>query len=109
MAGTGAGLVPILEPEVLIRSPDKAGAKALLHDELHRGLDALPGDHQVMIKILIPEKADLFYLDLIRHPGVQRVVALSGGFTRAMKRAGIWRRTHGMIASFSRVARRPAL
>ncbi|WP_254511783.1 beta/alpha barrel domain-containing protein [Komagataeibacter oboediens] len=81
--------MPILEPEVLIRSPDKAGAKAPLHDELHRGLDALPGDHQVMIKVSIPEKVDL-YLDLIRHPGVQRVVALSGGFTRAMKRASIW-------------------
>ncbi|GAN98519.1 fructose 1,6-bisphosphatase class I [Komagataeibacter xylinus NBRC 13693] len=60
MAGIGAGLVPILEPEVLIRSPDKAGAKALLHDELHRGLDALPGDHQVMIKVSIPEKVDLY-------------------------------------------------
>ncbi|MBV1824998.1 fructose bisphosphate aldolase [Komagataeibacter oboediens] len=94
------GLVPILEPEVLIKSPDKAGAEALLHDELHRGLDALPGDYQVMIKVSIPEKADL-YLDLIRHPRVQRVVALSGGYPRdeACERLA---KNHGMIASFSR-------
>ncbi|GBQ79065.1 fructose-1,6-bisphosphate aldolase [Komagataeibacter intermedius NRIC 0521] len=94
------GLVPILEPEVLIKSPDKAGAEALLHDELHRGLDALPGDRQVMIKVSIPEKADL-YLDLIKHPRVQRVVALSGGYPRdeACERLA---KNHGMIASFSR-------
>ncbi|GAN99339.1 MULTISPECIES: fructose bisphosphate aldolase [Komagataeibacter] len=94
------GLVPILEPEVLIKSPDKAGAEALLHDELHRGLDALPGDYQVMIKVSIPEKADL-YLDLIKHPRVQRVVALSGGYPRdeACERLA---KNHGMIASFSR-------
>ncbi|GBQ51639.1 fructose bisphosphate aldolase (plasmid) [Komagataeibacter sucrofermentans] len=94
------GLVPIMEPEVLIKSPDKAGAEALLHDELHRGLDTLPGDYQVMIKVSIPEKADL-YLDLIRHPRVQRVVALSGGYPRdeACQRLAA---NHGMIASFSR-------
>ncbi|RBM05960.1 fructose bisphosphate aldolase [Novacetimonas cocois] len=94
------GLVPILEPEVLIKSPDKAGAETLLHDELHRGLDALPGDYQVMIKVSIPEKADL-YLDLIKHPRVQRVVALSGGYPRdeACQRLSA---NHGMIASFSR-------
>ncbi|WP_308721505.1 fructose bisphosphate aldolase [Komagataeibacter xylinus] len=94
------GLVPIMEPEVLIKSPDKAGAEALLHDELHRGLDALPGDYQVMIKVSIPEKADL-YLDLIKHPRVQRVVALSGGYPRdeACQRLAA---NHGMIASFSR-------
>ncbi|MGY6769580.1 fructose bisphosphate aldolase [Komagataeibacter sp. NFXK3] len=94
------GLVPIMEPEVLIKSPDKAGAETLLHDELHRGLDALPGDYQVMIKVSIPEKADL-YLDLIRHPRVQRVVALSGGYPRdeACQRLAA---NHGMIASFSR-------
>ncbi|WP_182356505.1 fructose bisphosphate aldolase [Komagataeibacter europaeus] len=94
------GLVPIMEPEVLIKSPDKAGAEALLHDELHRGLDALPSDYQVMIKVSIPEKADL-YLDLIRHPRVQRVVALSGGYPRdeACQRLA---KNHGMIASFSR-------
>ncbi|MCE2574159.1 fructose bisphosphate aldolase [Komagataeibacter sp. FNDCR2] len=94
------GLVPIMEPEVLIKSPDKAGAEALLHDELRRGLDALPGDYQVMIKVSIPEKADL-YLDLIKHPRVQRVVALSGGYPRdeACQRLSA---NHGMIASFSR-------
>ncbi|POF63088.1 fructose bisphosphate aldolase [Novacetimonas maltaceti] len=94
------GLVPILEPEVLIKSPDKAGAETLLHDELHRGLDALPGDYQVMIKVSIPEKPDL-YLDLVKHPRVQRVVALSGGYSRdeACERLA---QNHGMIASFSR-------
>ena len=94
------GLVPILEPEVLIKSPDKAGAETLLHDELHRGLDALPGDYQVMIKVSIPEKPDL-YLDLVKHPRVQRVVALSGGYSRdeACQRLA---ENHGMIASFSR-------
>ncbi|RFD19416.1 fructose bisphosphate aldolase [Komagataeibacter melaceti] len=94
------GLVPILEPEVLIKSPDKAGAEALLHDELRRGLDALPGDYQVMLKVSIPEKADL-YLDLVKHPRVQRVVALSGGYPRdeACQRLSA---NHGMIASFSR-------
>ncbi|CAM2795188.1 fructose bisphosphate aldolase [Komagataeibacter xylinus] len=94
------GLVPIMEPEVLIKSPDKAGAEALLHDELHRGLDALPGDYQVMIKVSIPEKADL-YLDLIKHPRVQRVVALSGGYPRD-EACQLLAANHGMIASFSR-------
>ncbi|MGS0646606.1 fructose bisphosphate aldolase [Komagataeibacter melomenusus] len=94
------GLVPIMEPEVLIKSPDKAGAETLLHDELHRGLDALPGDYQVMIKVSIPEKADL-YLDLIRHPRVQRVVALSGGYPRD-EACQLLAKNHGMIASFSR-------
>ncbi|MCE2563184.1 fructose bisphosphate aldolase [Komagataeibacter sp. FNDCF1] len=96
----GQGLVPILEPEVLIKSPDKAGAEALLHQELRRGLDALPGEYQVMIKVSIPEKPDL-YLDLVNHPRVQRVVALSGGYPRdeACRRLAA---NHGMIASFSR-------
>lgn len=94
------GLVPILEPEVLIKSPDKAGAEALLHDELKRGLEGLPGDYQVMLKVTIPEKSDL-YLDLVQHPRVQRVVALSGGYPRdeACRRLSA---NHGMIASFSR-------
>ncbi|MBV1829870.1 fructose bisphosphate aldolase [Komagataeibacter sp. AV436] len=94
------GLVPIMEPEVLIKSPNKAGAETLLHDELHRGLDALPGDYQVMIKVSIPEKADL-YLDLIKHPRVQRVVALSGGYPRD-EACQLLAKNHGMIASFSR-------
>ena len=94
------GLVPILEPEVLIKSPDKAGAEALLHAELRRGLDALSGRYPVMLKVSIPEKPDL-YLDLAKHPRVQRVVALSGGYPRdeACRRLSS---NHGMIASFSR-------
>ncbi|MFT8421261.1 MAG: fructose bisphosphate aldolase [Gluconacetobacter sp.] len=94
------GLVPILEPEVLIKSPQKAAAEAILRDELARGLDALPGDYQVMLKLTIPETPDL-YVDLVRHPRVQRVVALSGGYTLddACTRLSA---NHGMIASFSR-------
>ena len=94
------GLVPILEPEVSIKSPDKAKAEQLLHDALARHLDALPSDQQVMLKLTLPDKPDL-YKDLIEHDRVLRVVALSGGYTRAdacQKLA----RNHGMTASFSR-------
>jgi fructose-bisphosphate aldolase class I len=94
------GLVPILEPEVLIKSPDKAGAEAILLAELTKGLDALPEGEQVMLKVTIPEQADL-YAPLIAHPNVTRVVALSGGYSRADACARLTR-NHGMIASFSR-------
>ncbi|MCG5072452.1 fructose bisphosphate aldolase [Paraburkholderia tagetis] len=94
------GLVPILEPEVSIKSPDKAQAEALLRDELLKGLDALPASRNVMIKLTIPDTPD-FYKPLIDHPRVVRVVALSGGYTRsdACRRLAA---NHGMIASFSR-------
>jgi fructose-bisphosphate aldolase class I len=94
------GLVPILEPEVSIKSPDKARAEALLRDALARHLDTLPADQPVMIKLTIPDVPDL-YKDIIAHPRVVRVVALSGGYTRhdACQRLA---RNHGMIASFSR-------
>lgn len=94
------GLVPILEPEVSIKAPDKAEAEALLRDELIKGLDALPASRNVMIKLTIPDTPD-FYQPLIDHPRVVRVVALSGGYTRsdACKRLAA---NHGMIASFSR-------
>ena len=94
------GLVPILEPEVSIKAPDKAKAETLLRDELLKGLDALPASQNVMIKLTIPDTPD-FYLPLIEHPRVVRVVALSGGYTRtdACERLA---RNHGMIASFSR-------
>ncbi|MDR5740818.1 fructose bisphosphate aldolase [Caballeronia sp. LZ016] len=94
------GLVPILEPEVSIKSPDKKGAEKILRDELLKGLDALPESSRVMIKLTIPDEAD-FYRPLIEHPRVVRVVALSGGYTRtdACKRLA---ENHGMIASFSR-------
>jgi fructose-bisphosphate aldolase class I len=94
------GLMPIIEPEVLIKSPDKAGAEAILRTELTRKLDTVPHDRQVMLKLTIPDVPD-FYLPLINHNRVARVVALSGGYTRsdACKRLSA---NHGMIASFSR-------
>ncbi|SAK52087.1 Fructose-bisphosphate aldolase class 1 [Caballeronia hypogeia] len=94
------GLVPILEPEVSIKSPDKKGAEKILRDELLKGLDALPESSKVMIKLTIPDEPD-FYRPLIEHPRVVRVVALSGGYTRsdACKKLA---QNHGMIASFSR-------
>jgi fructose-bisphosphate aldolase class I len=94
------GLVPILEPEVLIKSPEKAAAEALLVSEVLKGLDALPSDRQVMLKVTIPEVADL-YAPVVAHPRMQRVVALSGGYPRsaACDRLAA---NHGMIASFSR-------
>jgi fructose-bisphosphate aldolase, class I len=96
---SGHGLMPIIEPEVSIKSPDKAGAEAILLAELTKKLDALPSG-QVMLKLTIPNVPDL-YAPLISHPRVARVVALSGGYTRddACKRLAA---NHGMIASFSR-------
>ncbi len=94
------GLVPILEPEVSIKSPDKPKAEALLKDALARHLDALPSDQQVMLKLTIPDVPDL-YADLIAHERVLRVVALSGGYSRADACQRL-ARNHGLIASFSR-------
>ena len=94
------GLTPILEPEVSIKSPDKAGAEAILFAELTRNLDAAPDGPPVMFKLTLPDVPDL-YLPLTKHKRVARVVALSGGYTRAdaCKRLSA---NHGMIASFSR-------
>ena len=94
------GLMPIIEPEVSIKSPDKAGAEAILLAELTRKLDAWPESWQVMLKLTLPEIPDL-YSALMDHDRVARVVALSGGYTRAdaCKRLAA---NHGMIASFSR-------
>ncbi len=94
------GLVPILEPEVSIKAPDKAAAETILLDELTRGLDGLPAGRQVMFKLTIPDVPDL-YAPLIKDKRVMRVVALSGGYTRddACKRLA---HNHGVIASFSR-------
>jgi len=94
------GLMPILEPEVLIKSPNKKGAEAILLDELRKNTDALPEGRQVMFKLTLPDVADL-YQPLMNHKRVARVVALSGGYTRddACKRLAA---NHGMIASFSR-------
>jgi len=94
------GLMPIIEPEVSIKSPDKAGAEAILLAELTRKLDAVPDGRQVMLKLTIPDVPDL-YAPLVNHKHVARVVALSGGYTRAdaCRRLST---NHGMIASFSR-------
>ena len=94
------GLVPILEPEVDITSPDKARIEEILLAEITTHLDRLPAGQQVMLKLSLPS-ADGFYGPLIAHPAVMRVVALSGGYSRAEANA-ILARNHGMIASFSR-------
>lgn len=97
---SGHGLMPIIEPEVLIKSPDKAGAEELLRAEILKALEALPAGEKVMLKLTIPSLAD-FYQPLVTHPKVERVVALSGGYSQdeACKRLA---QNHGMIASFSR-------
>jgi len=94
------GLVPIVEPEVDIKSPDKAGSEKILKSELIAALDKLPSNQQVMLKLTIPE-VDNFYAELVKHPRVLKVVALSGGYSReeANKRLA---KQNGMIASFSR-------
>jgi fructose-bisphosphate aldolase class I len=93
-------LVPIIEPEVDIKSPQKAEAEALLRSELLAELDRQPATQPVMLKLTLPSTAN-FYADLIKHPSVLRVVALSGGYSRddANKKLS---ENHGMIASFSR-------
>jgi len=94
------GLMPILEPEVTISIADKAKAEHILLAELTRALDALPGDQQVMFKLTLPEKPNL-YKSLADHPKVMRVVALSGGYNRAEATARLAQNA-GVIASFSR-------
>ncbi|MBF0870195.1 fructose bisphosphate aldolase [Gluconobacter japonicus] len=94
------GLVPIMEPEVLVKSPEKADAEAILAKELALGLDALPGDYPIMLKVTIPETPNL-YADLMKHPRMQRVVALSGGYPLDQACQKL-KANHGMIASFSR-------
>jgi fructose-bisphosphate aldolase class I len=94
------GLVPILEPEVSIKSPERAAADEILRDELLRRLDQLPEGHDVMLKLSIPATRGLFK-PLIDHPRVIRVVALSGGFSRSDACAEL-AKNPGMIASFSR-------
>ena len=93
------GLVPILEPEVDIHSPEKAKAEEILKARLLAGLDAL-GDQQVMFKLTLPDQPD-FYRECIEHPNMLRVFALSGGYSRAEANARL-ARNHGMVASFSR-------
>jgi fructose-bisphosphate aldolase class I len=94
------GLMPILEPEVSIKSPEKAEAEAILLHHLTKGLDSLPVGGRVMVKLTIPNVPDL-YAPLVADARVQRVVALSGGYPLADACARL-ARNHGMIASFSR-------
>ncbi|HEX7037281.1 MAG TPA: fructose bisphosphate aldolase [Pseudomonadales bacterium] len=95
-----AGLVPIVEPEVDIKCPDKAGAERLLKENLIEELATLSPDQKVMLKLTIPEGIN-FYGDLIAHPNVLRVVALSGGYSRAEANERLAKQ-NGLIASFSR-------
>lgn len=95
-----AGLMPILEPEVNIKSPEKAACEMILREEILRHLDALPDGVRVMLKLTLPDEPG-FYTSLINHPKVLRVVALSGGYScaDANKKLAM---NHGMTASFSR-------
>ena len=95
-----AGLVPIIEPEVDIHSPQKAEAEVLLKAALLEELNKQPADQPVMLKLTLPE-TDNFYSELVKHPSVLRVVALSGGYSREEANARLFR-NNGVIASFSR-------
>ena len=95
-----AGLVPIIEPEVDIHATDKEAAERLLKAAMIKQLDALRPEQRVMLKLTLPEVDD-FYADLVKHPSVLRVVALSGGYSRDDANARLTR-NHGVIASFSR-------
>ena len=95
-----AGLVPIIEPEVDIHCPDKAGAEKIMKVAIQKGLDALPAGQLVMLKLTLPNEDDLF-ADFVKHPRVLKVVALSGGYSRADANSKLAKQ-HGMVASFSR-------
>lgn len=95
-----AGLVPIIEPEVDITSATKKEAEVLLKTALLAELNAQPADQPVMLKLTLPEVDD-FYQELVNHPSVLRVVALSGGYSREESNQRL-SRNHGVIASFSR-------
>ena len=95
-----AGLLPIVEPEVDIHSRDKAKSEELLKATILEKLNKLTTDQFVMLKLTLPEQDDL-YFDLIRHPKVVRVVALSGGYSQEDADNRL-RKDHGMVASFSR-------
>ncbi len=95
-----AGLVPILEPEVDITSPQKEEAERLLRDGIFRHLEELPEGEQIMLKLSIPT-VDGYYTEVMEHPAVLRVVALSGGYAREEANERL-SRNPGLIASFSR-------
>jgi len=95
-----AELVPIVEPEVDIHCPEKARAEGLLKAGLLDALERLPADAVVMLKVTLPDEDDL-YAELVRHPKVVRVLALSGGYSQREGNERL-RRNHGIVASFSR-------
>ncbi|MGB7980558.1 MAG: fructose bisphosphate aldolase [Candidatus Nanopelagicales bacterium] len=95
-----AGLVPIIEPEIDIHSPEKAEAEVLLKAALLGEIGQLGVDEFLMLKLSLPEQDD-FYAEFVEHPNVLRVVALSGGYTREQANA-LLARNHGVVASFSR-------
>ena len=95
-----AGLVPIIEPEIDIHSPEKEQAEVLLKEAMLAHLDALGPDRKVMLKLTLPEKEN-FYAECVNHPNVLRVAALSGGYTREEANARMTR-NNGVVASFSR-------
>jgi len=94
------GLVPIIEPEVNIKSVEKQEAEVILKQELLEFVSSLTGDQNIMLKLSLPTEADL-YKELVAHPRVVRVVALSGGYSRDEANA-LLSKNHGVIASFSR-------
>lgn len=93
-------LVPILEPEVDIHCPEKAKAEEFLEANIREGLEKLPDGQFVMLKLTLPTKEN-FYDELVKHPRVLRVVALSGGYSRE-EATQLLRKNHGVVASFSR-------
>jgi fructose-bisphosphate aldolase, class I len=95
-----AGLVPIIEPEVDIRCPEKGRSEELLKAEVLARLNQLPAGQLLMLKLTLPE-VDNFYAEFVQHPAVVRVVALSGGYSRDEANDRL-RRNHGVVASFSR-------
>lgn len=95
-----SGLVPIIEPEVDIKSTTKLESEVLLKKELIQNLDSLTGSQHVLLKLTLPEEAD-FYTELVNHPRVIRVVALSGGYLRNAANE-LLAKNHGVVASFSR-------
>ena len=95
------GLMPIIEPEVSIKSPDKPGAEAILLEELTKKLDSLAAGTQVMLKLTIPTVPDL-YMPLIKHKNVMRVVALSGGYSRRRRVSSLGRKSRHDCKLFPR-------
>ncbi len=96
----GAGLVPIIEPEIDIHCPQKAQAEELLRTAITQELNRLSATEAVMLKLTLPEK-DNYYADFVRHAKIVKVVALSGGYSRE-EANGLLSRNNGVVASFSR-------